>query len=52
MTEQAASFVRQDIVGPRRAPVRTTGVIGFARERLFNSPLNIMITLIGAALRG
>lgn len=50
MTEQAASFVRQNIVEPRRAPVRTTGVIGFARERLFNSPLNIMITLIGAAL--
>ena len=49
MTKQAA-FVRQDIVAPRRAPVRTTGLIGFARERLFNSPLNIMITLIGAAL--
>ena len=49
MTEQTA-FVRQTIVEARRAPVRTTGVIGFARERLFNSPLNIMITLIGAAL--
>lgn len=50
MTEQTASFVRQKIAEPRRAPVRTTGVIGFARERLFNSPLNIMITLIGVAL--
>lgn len=49
MTDQTA-FVRQTIAEPRRAPVRTTGVIGFARERLFNSPLNIMITLIGAAL--
>lgn len=49
MTDQTA-FVRQDIVDPRHPPVRTTGVIGFARERLFNSPLNIMITLIGAAL--
>lgn len=49
MTEQAA-FVRTDMVEQRRAPVRTTGVVGFARERLFNSPLNIMITLIGAAL--
>lgn len=50
MTEQAASFVRQDIVEPRHAPVRTTGVVGFARERLFNSPLNAMITLIGLVL--
>ena len=49
MTDQTA-FVRQTIAEPRRAPVRTTGVIGFARDRLFNSPLNIMITLIGAAL--
>ncbi|EKS39993.1 amino acid ABC transporter permease [Afipia clevelandensis] len=49
MTEQAA-FVRTDMVEQRRAPVRTTGIVGFARERLFNSPLNIMITLIGAAL--
>ena len=49
MTDQA-TFVRQNIVESRRAPVRTTGIIGFARERLFNTPLNIMITLIGAAL--
>jgi general L-amino acid transport system permease protein len=49
MTEQAA-FIRQDMVEPRRAPVRTTGIIGFARERLFNSPLNIAMTLIGAVL--
>jgi general L-amino acid transport system permease protein len=50
MTEQAASFVRQDLVAPRHAPVKTTGVIGFARERLFNSPLNIMMTVVGAIL--
>ncbi|TKT73233.1 amino acid ABC transporter permease [Afipia massiliensis] len=50
MTEQATSFVRQNIVEARRAPVRTTGLIGFARERLFNSPLNIAMTLIGAVL--
>lgn len=49
MTDQT-TFVRQNIVEPRRAPVRTTGIVGFARERLFNTPLNIMITLIGAAL--
>ena len=34
MTEQAA-FVRTDMVEQRRAPVRTTGVVGFARERRF-----------------
>jgi general L-amino acid transport system permease protein len=50
MTERSAAFVRQNLVEPRDAPVRTTGVIGFARERLFNSPLNIMLTLVSAAL--
>jgi len=50
MTEQAAPYIRQDIVDARRAPVRTTGVVGFARERLFNSPLNIMITVVGTIL--
>jgi len=50
MTEQAAPYVRDNIVEPRRAPVTTTGIVGFARERLFNSPLNIMITVIGAIL--
>jgi len=50
MTEQAAAFVRKDIVQPRRAPVRTTGLIGFARARLFNSPLNAAMTVIGAVL--
>ncbi|MBN9580304.1 MAG: amino acid ABC transporter permease, partial [Afipia sp.] len=46
MTERATSFVRAGLV----APVRTTGLVGFARERLFNSPLNIMLTLTSAAL--
>jgi general L-amino acid transport system permease protein len=49
MTEQAA-FIRTDLVAPRAAPVKTTGVVGFARERLFNSPLNIMMTVVGAIL--
>ncbi|CAN5329313.1 amino acid ABC transporter permease [soil metagenome] len=49
MTEQG-TFVRKDLVEPRRAPVKTTGAIGFARERLFNSPLNIMMTVVGALL--
>ncbi len=50
MTERATSFVRTGLVEPRGAPVRTAGLVGFARERLFNSPLNIMLTLTSAAL--
>jgi general L-amino acid transport system permease protein len=50
MTEQAASFVRQEIVAPRHAPVTTTGIIGFVRERLLNSPLNIAMTIASALL--
>jgi len=50
MSEQATSFVRASPAEPRRAPVKTTGVIGFARERLFNTPLNIMLTVAGAVL--
>jgi general L-amino acid transport system permease protein len=50
MTEQAASFVRQELVEPRRAPIKTTGVVGFVRERLFNSPLNIAMTIASALL--
>ena len=49
MTGQSA-FVRTEITAPRPAPVRTTGVAGFVRERLFNTPLNTMITLIGLVL--
>ncbi|MES2750603.1 MAG: amino acid ABC transporter permease [Pseudomonadota bacterium] len=51
MTAHSATpFVRQDIVAPRHAPVKTTGLVGFARQRLFNSPLNIMLTIASAAL--
>src|SRR5215475_12138889 len=46
----APSFVRHDMVPERPAPVKTTGVIGFLRTRLFNSPTNILITILGALL--
>ena len=39
-------FVRQDLVPERPAPVKTTGFIGFLRTRLFNSPTNILITIV------
>ena len=44
----ASSFVRQDLVAERPAPVKTTGFVGFLRTRLFNSPTNILLTILGA----
>ena len=46
----ASSFVRQDLVAERAAPVKTTGFVGFLRTRLFNSPTNILITIVSALL--
>jgi general L-amino acid transport system permease protein len=46
----APFFVRQDMVPERPAPVKTTGFIGFLRTRLFNTPTNILITILGGLL--
>jgi general L-amino acid transport system permease protein len=46
----ASSFVRQELVPERAAPVKTTGFIGFLRTRLINSPTNILLTLVSALL--
>ncbi|HMM88436.1 amino acid ABC transporter permease [Bradyrhizobium sp.] len=46
----ASSFVRQELVPERPAPVKTTGFIGFLRTRLFNSPTNILITIVSLLL--
>jgi general L-amino acid transport system permease protein len=46
----ASSFVRQDLIAERPAPVKTTGFVGFLRTRLFNSPGNILITLVSVLL--
>jgi general L-amino acid transport system permease protein len=46
----ATSFVRGALVPERPAPVKTTGIIGFLRSRLFNSPTNILLTVLGALL--
>jgi general L-amino acid transport system permease protein len=43
-------FVRRDLVPERPAPVKTTGFVGFLRTRLFNSPTNILITIVSALL--
>ncbi|MBN8969534.1 MAG: amino acid ABC transporter permease [Rhizobiales bacterium] len=52
MSEVARSsdFVRTALVPQRAAPVVTTGAIGFLRARLFNSPFNILLTIVSALL--
>jgi general L-amino acid transport system permease protein len=51
MSELAASsFVRQDLVPERAAPIKTTGFVGFLRTRLFNSPTNILLTVASILL--
>ncbi len=46
----ASSFVRQELVAERTAPVKVTGFVGFLRARLFNSPTNILLTLASVLL--
>src|SRR3954451_13391022 len=46
----ASSFVRQDLVPERAAPIKTTGFVGFVRSRLLNSPTNILLTILGILL--
>jgi general L-amino acid transport system permease protein len=46
----ASSFVSKALVPERAAPVRTTGVVGFVRTRLLNSPTNILLTILGLLL--
>jgi general L-amino acid transport system permease protein len=46
----APSFIREDLVAEREAPVKTTGVIGFLRTRLFNSPAYVLLTIVSAVL--
>jgi general L-amino acid transport system permease protein len=46
----ASSYVRDTLVPERPAPIKTTGFVGFLRTRLFNSPTNILLTVLGALL--
>ena len=51
MTDHLASaFVRTELTQPRHAPVKTTGVVGFFRERLFSTHFNITLTIVSALL--
>jgi general L-amino acid transport system permease protein len=47
VSDLAASspFVRQELIAERAAPVKVTGLFGFLRGRLFNSPTNILLTI-------
>ncbi len=45
-----SSFVRRDLVPERAPPVKTTGFVGFLRTRLFNSPTNILLTIVSILL--
>jgi general L-amino acid transport system permease protein len=46
----ASSFVREELVPERAAPIRTTGFVGLLRTRLFNSPTNILLTIASVLL--
>src|ERR1700710_1371236 len=43
-------FVRKELVPERAAPIKTTGFVGFLRTRLFNSPTNILLTIVSILL--
>ena len=45
-----SAFVREALLPERPAPVKTTGFVGFLRTRLFNSPTNILLTIVSALL--
>jgi general L-amino acid transport system permease protein len=44
------AYVARQLITPRAAPVRSTGLLGFVRTRLVNSPTNILLTLTSLAL--
>src|ERR1700710_1800912 len=43
-------FVRKELVPERAAPIKTPGFVGFLRTRLFNSPTNILLTIVSILL--
>jgi general L-amino acid transport system permease protein len=46
----ASAFVSEALIPERPAPIKTTGLVGFLRTRLFNSPTNILLTIVSALL--
>lgn len=47
MTEP--SFVRREMIAPSVPPVSERGAVKWLRENLFSGPLNVILTLLGAA---
>jgi general L-amino acid transport system permease protein len=45
-----ATFVRSELIVERAAPVKVTGVVGFLRMRLLNSPTNVLFTIVSLLL--
>jgi len=52
MSDGSPAFVRTALVPSRPPPVVTTGLAGFLRTRLFNSPFNIALTILCFVLLG
>jgi general L-amino acid transport system permease protein len=50
MADQGLTFVRQELVPERPAPIRTTGPVAWIRSRLLSSPTNILLTIVAALL--
>jgi len=44
------TFIRQDMLPERDAPIQTTGFVGFLRTRLLNTPGNILLTALSLFL--
>ncbi len=44
------AFVRKEPIAPLPPPANTVGVVGWMRENLFSSPLNIVLTVLGILL--
>ncbi len=49
MAKDKLAFVRQEIVPESPAPITNTGIIGWAKENLFSSIPNTIMTIIGVA---
>lgn len=47
-TSRDAAYVRQGMIGQRTPPVADRGAIRWLRENLFSSPLNAILTILGA----
>jgi general L-amino acid transport system permease protein len=44
------AFVRRDLARPEPSPVARRGIVGWLRVRLFDGPLNIVLTIVSVAV--